>query len=106
MKDGTFILQVMYFGLMNALPFFQRMMHRDFRELLQRYPENLGNYMDDWWIATESTPEGVALQSKNRTQIPGPNGEEVILLKSVQNKIRRAPNGDPWVAGWGGRNPH
>ena len=26
-KDGTFIPQVMYFGLINALPFFQRMMH-------------------------------------------------------------------------------
>ena len=37
-------------------------MHRDFRELLQRYPENLGNYMDDWWIATESTLEGVCNQ--------------------------------------------
>ena len=47
-KDGTFIPQVMYFGLMNALPFFQRMIHRDFCELLQRYPENLGNYIDDW----------------------------------------------------------
>ena len=33
-KDRTFIPQVMYFGLMNAPPFFQRMMHRDFRELL------------------------------------------------------------------------
>ena len=54
----------MYFGLMNAPPFSQRMMHQDFRELLQRYPENLGNYMDDWWIATESTTEGTALHRK------------------------------------------
>ena len=60
-KHRTFIPQVMYFGLKNAPPFFQRMMHRDFRELLQRYPENLGNYMDDWWIATENMPEGIAL---------------------------------------------
>ena len=50
-REGTFIPQVMYFGLMNAPPFFQQMMHRDFCELFQRYPENLGNYMDDWWIA-------------------------------------------------------
>ena len=63
-KHGTFIPQVMYFGLKNAPPFFQRMMHCDFRELLQRYPENLGNYMDDWWIATENTSEGVALHRK------------------------------------------
>ena len=43
-KHETFILQVIYFSLKNAPPFFQRMMHRDFRELLQRYLENLGNY--------------------------------------------------------------
>src|ERR1700716_811405 len=49
---GTYIPRVMYFGLTNAPPFFQRIMHRDFRPLLQKYPENLGNYMDDWWIAT------------------------------------------------------
>ena len=61
MKHGTFIPQVMYFGLKNAPPFFQRMMPRDFRELLQRYPKNLRNYMDNWWIATDNTPEGMAL---------------------------------------------
>jgi hypothetical protein len=51
----------MYFGLMNAPPFFQRVMHQDFRPLLQKYPENLGNYMDDWWVATNDTEEGRAL---------------------------------------------
>ena len=61
MKHGMFIPQVMYFGLKNAPPFFQRMMHHDFRELLQRYPENLGNYMDDWWIVMENTSEGTAV---------------------------------------------
>ena len=30
---GTYIPQVMYFGLTNAPPFFQRVMHRDFWEL-------------------------------------------------------------------------
>ena len=63
-KHGTFIPQVMYFGLKHAPPFFQRMMHRNFRELLQRYPENLRNYMDDWWIVTENTSEGMALHQK------------------------------------------
>src|SRR6266403_3331481 len=57
-RQGTFIPQVMYFGLMNAPPFFQRVMHRDFRPLLQRFPENLGNYMDDWWIATKGDESG------------------------------------------------
>ena len=39
-------------------------MHRDFRALLQKYPDNLGNYMDDWWIATPDGEEGVKLHKK------------------------------------------
>ena len=61
---GTYIPQVMYSGLTNAPPFFQRVMHRDFWELLQQYPENLGNYMDDWWIATNNTLEGIRLHRR------------------------------------------
>ena len=53
----------MYFGLTNAPPFFQRTMHRDFRALLQKYPDNLGNYMDDWWVATPDG-EGVKLHKE------------------------------------------
>ena len=33
-------------------------MSRDFATLLQKYPEELGNYMDDWWIATTDDEEG------------------------------------------------
>jgi hypothetical protein len=49
---------------MNTLPFFQRVMHRDFRSLLQKYPENLGNYMDDWWIAMSSDEQGTKLHQR------------------------------------------
>ena len=56
--QGTYVPRVMYFGLTNAPPFFQRTMHRDFRVLIQKYPENIGNYMDDWWIATPDGDEG------------------------------------------------
>jgi hypothetical protein len=38
-------------------------MHRDFRSLLQKYPENIGNYMDDWWIATADDKEGRKLHT-------------------------------------------
>jgi hypothetical protein len=55
---GTYIPCIMYFGLHNAPLFFQRTMHRDFANLLQQYPQELGNYMDDWWIATTSDKEG------------------------------------------------
>src|SRR6266566_2701737 len=61
---GTYLPQVMYFGLMNAPPFFQRMMHHDFRTLLQKYPENLGNYMDNWWITTHKDDDGFHLHWK------------------------------------------
>jgi hypothetical protein len=54
----------MYFGLTNAPPFFQQTMHRDFRSLLQKYPENLGNYMDDWWVATANDEEGRQLHKQ------------------------------------------
>jgi hypothetical protein len=39
-------------------------MHRDFCPLLQKYPENLGNYMDDWWIATANDKEGKKLHKQ------------------------------------------
>src|SRR3984893_14346714 len=55
---GTYVPRVMYFGLCNAPPFFQRTMNRDFMPLLQQYPDELGNYMDDWWIATTDDDEG------------------------------------------------
>src|ERR1700730_13170266 len=55
---GTYVPRVMYFGLSNAPPFFQRTMNRDFMGLLQQYPDDLGNYMDDWWIATTDDEEG------------------------------------------------
>jgi Reverse transcriptase (RNA-dependent DNA polymerase) len=61
---GTYIPRVMYFGLTNTPPFFQRTMHRDFCTLLQKYPENIGNYMDDWWIATASDEEGRRLHTQ------------------------------------------
>ena len=62
--EGTYIPHVMYFGLTNAPPFFQCTMHRDFRALLQKYPDNLGNYMDDWWVATPDGEEGIKLHKE------------------------------------------
>ena len=62
--QGTYIPRVMYFGLTNAPLFFQRTMHRDFRALMQKYPDNIGNYMDDWWIATPDGNEGRRLHQQ------------------------------------------
>src|SRR6201990_193298 len=86
---GTFIPKVMYFGLMNAPPFFQRTMHRDFRELLQRYPENLGNYMDDWWIATDSTPQGQELHKKIVHEFLDLMEEKSYFLKASKTQFEK-----------------
>jgi hypothetical protein len=58
---GTFILNVTYFGLTNAPPTFQRMVHLDLCPLLQKYPWELGNYLDDVWIVTKKDAPGCAL---------------------------------------------
>ena len=93
--QGTYVPRVMYFGLTNAPPFFQRTMHRDFRPLLQKYPENLGNYMDDWWIATANDEEGKETPQTNRPRIPQQNGRMLLLPKAKEVSIREGRNGDP-----------
>jgi Reverse transcriptase (RNA-dependent DNA polymerase) len=61
---GVYILKVTYFGLTNAPPVFQRAMQRDLRTLLQRYPKEFGNYLDDVWIVTKDNEEGIKLHRK------------------------------------------
>jgi hypothetical protein len=50
--DGTYILRVVYFGLKNMPPFFQRMMTQEFTSLIAKYEPYLSNYLDDWIVAT------------------------------------------------------
>ena len=57
---GVYIPKVTYFGLTNAPPVFQRAMQRDLRTLLQKYPKEFGNYLDDVWIVTKADKEGTA----------------------------------------------
>ena len=61
---GTYIPKVTYFGLTNAPPTFQRIIHQDLRPILQKYPRAFGNYLDDTWIVTRKTPEGRALHRR------------------------------------------
>jgi hypothetical protein len=56
---GVYIPKVTYFGLTNAPPVFQRTMQRDLRPLLQKYPREFGNYLDDVWIVTKADKEGI-----------------------------------------------
>jgi hypothetical protein len=58
---GTYIPRVVYFGLKNAPPFFQRMMAKEFQSLTQKYDAYLSNYLDDWIIATSGGAKRLAL---------------------------------------------
>lgn len=61
---GTYIPQVVYFGLKNTPPFFQQMMACKFQPLMQKYEPYLSNYLDDWIIATPKGDEGLTLYQK------------------------------------------
>ena len=61
---GTYIPRVVYFGLKNAPPFFQRMMAKEFQLLMRQYEPYLSNYLDDWIIATPGGAEGLVLHRK------------------------------------------
>jgi hypothetical protein len=50
---------VLLFGLCNAPAHSQRQIRINFAEFLEKYRGNTNNYMDDFWIATEDSPEGV-----------------------------------------------
>jgi len=39
-------------------------MQSDFAPFLEKYRENAGQYMDDWWIATADDTEGRALHTE------------------------------------------
>lgn len=64
------------------------MMHHDFRELLQRYPKNLENYMDDWWIAAEDTLEGTALHQKIMHEFLNQMERKSYFLKVSETKFK------------------
>jgi RNase H-like domain found in reverse transcriptase/Integrase zinc binding domain/Reverse transcriptase (RNA-dependent DNA polymerase) len=56
---GTYIPQIMYFGLTNAPPHFQRVLQHDFADILQKYPKEVFNYMDNFMVVTQKLPEGL-----------------------------------------------
>ena len=87
MRYGTYLPQVMYFGLKNAPPFFQKLMYRDFGTLLQKYLENLGNYMDDWWVATPNDEEGQKLHRQICHEFLDRMKEKSYFLKLLKIKF-------------------
>jgi hypothetical protein len=64
-------------------------MHKDFRPLLQRYPENLGNYMDDWWIATGDSEEERKLHRRITHEFLNRMEEKSYFLKPKKCQFER-----------------
>src|SRR6266851_751477 len=64
MVFGTYILQVVYFGLKNVPPFFQRIMAQEFTPIISKYEPYLSNYLDDWIVATPGGDKGLALHCR------------------------------------------
>jgi Reverse transcriptase (RNA-dependent DNA polymerase) len=58
MHYGTYIPNIIYFGMCNAPAFCQRTMQKDFAPFLKQYRENADQCMDDWWIATSDNEAG------------------------------------------------
>ena len=61
---GVYVPNVTYFGLTNAPPTFQRVLQTDLQPLLQKYPKEFGNYLDDVWIVTKKNQQGTELHRK------------------------------------------
>ena len=86
---GTYIPKVTYFGLTNAPPAFQRTMHRDLEPLLQKYPRNLDNYLDDIWIVTKKDQEGKRLHQQITHQLLDLLEDKSYFLKRSKCQFER-----------------
>src|ERR1700682_466663 len=94
---GTYIPRVMYFGLTNAPPHFQRVLRHDFTEVLQRYPNEIFNYMDDFVVATKKSSEGLERHRQICHELLDIMERESYFLKLSKCKFKQ-PKMD--VLGW------
>ena len=78
---GTYIPRVMYFSLTNAPPYFQGIVQHDFAKVLQKYPRHIFNYMDDFIVATNNTPDGKKLHQQICHEILDLMEEKLYFLK-------------------------
>ena len=94
---GVYVSNVTYFGLTNAPPAFQRAMQRDLRPLLQKYPKECGNYLDDIWIVTNDDKDGTELHRKIMEELLKILKEKSYFLK-LSKSVFEAPKID--LLGW------
>src|SRR6266850_1154472 len=93
----TYIPRVMYFGLMNAPPHFQRVLRHDFAQVLWEHPNEIFDYMDNFIVATEKSPKGVKWHQEIYHKILHVMKERSYFLKLSKCQFER-PKMD--ILGW------
>ena len=94
---GTYIPAVTYFGLTNAPPTFQRVIAEDLRPILQKYPRNTGNYLDDVWVVTKKNEEGRKLHEQINHELLKLLEEKSYFLKASKTRFEAE---DMDLLGW------
>ena len=94
---GTYIPKVTYFGLTNTPPTFQRVIAKDLRPILQKYPQNIGNYLDDVWVVTKKDQEGRKLHKQINHELLELLEKESYFLKASKAKFEAE---DMDLLGW------
>jgi hypothetical protein len=85
---GMFIPNITYFGLTNAPPTFQRVVYLDLHPLLQKYPWELGNYLDNIWIIIKKDAYGRALYKQITHKLLQLLEENSYFLKLSKSKFK------------------
>ena len=102
----TYILKVTYFRLMNMPPTFQQIIYQDLWLILQKYPKNFGNYLDNTWIVTWKNPEGRALHQQITYELFNLLEEKSYFLKLGKCQFKQESmdllgwtvgNGEIWI---------
>ena len=97
MVFGTYIPKVTYFGLTNAPPTFQRVITKDLRPILQKYPQNVGNYLDDVWVVTKKDQKGQELHRQINHELLELFERESYFLKASKTQFETE---DMDLLGW------
>ena len=87
---GVYIPNVTYFGLTNTPPAFQRAMQRDLRPLMQKYPKEFGNYLDDIWIVTRNDEQQTKLHQQITEKLLGTLKQKSYFLKLSKSVFEAA----------------
>jgi len=92
---GIYIPHTVHFRFINTPPYFQRVLQNDFAQVLQKHPNETFNYMDNFIVATEKSPEGVKWHQKIFHKILHVIEEQSYFLKLSKRQFEQMD-----ILGW------